>query len=94
MSPSKRKSDIPETISRIVLKLLAKTVESEINIQTFKFLMILVNRDRIFLYDAIANYYLKLVYIFANTMNTMGFNFWLFVKRSSILDCWFLRYKS
>ena len=47
-------------------ELLAKTVESKINIQTFKFLMILVNRDRIFLYNAIANYYLKLVYELAS----------------------------
>lgn len=47
-------------------KVLAKTVESEINIQTFKFLLILVDRNRIFLFDAIANYYLKLVYKLAS----------------------------
>ena len=47
-------------------ELLAKTVESKINVQTFKFLMILVNRDRIFLYKAIAKYYLKLVYELAS----------------------------
>ena len=43
-------------------EILAKTLESQINTETFKFLMILVNRNRINLLEAIINIYLELVY--------------------------------
>lgn len=43
-------------------EILAKTLQSQINTETFKFLMVLVNRDRINLLDAIINNYLELVY--------------------------------
>ena len=43
-------------------KILEKTVKSQINTETFKFLMVLVERDRINLLDAVINDYLELVY--------------------------------
>ena len=43
-------------------EILAKTLKSQINTETFKFLMVLVNRDRISLLGAIINTYLELVY--------------------------------
>ena len=43
-------------------KLLAKTIQSQINAETFKFLMVLINRDRINLLNAIITNYLELVY--------------------------------
>jgi F-type H+-transporting ATPase subunit delta len=41
---------------------LTKTLESELNTDTFKFLMILVNRDRINLLKEVITKYLELVY--------------------------------
>jgi len=43
-------------------EVLAKTLKSQINTETFKFLMVLVNRDRINLLSAVINNYLELVY--------------------------------
>jgi F-type H+-transporting ATPase subunit delta len=43
-------------------EVLAKTLKSQINTETFKFLMILVNRDRINLLSSIIARYLELVY--------------------------------
>jgi len=43
-------------------EVLAKTLESQINTETFKFLMILVNRNRINLLESVINNYLELVY--------------------------------
>jgi F-type H+-transporting ATPase subunit delta len=43
-------------------KILEKTVKSQINTETFKFLMVLVNRRRINLLRAVINNYLELVY--------------------------------
>ena len=43
-------------------EILAKTLKSQINTETFKFLMVLVNRNRINLLNAIINNYLELVY--------------------------------
>ena len=43
-------------------KILEKTLKSQINTETFKFLMVLVDRDRINLLTAIIQNYLKLVY--------------------------------
>jgi len=43
-------------------EILAKTLKSQINVETFKFLMVLVDRDRINLLGAIINTYLELVY--------------------------------
>ena len=43
-------------------EILAKTLKSQINTETFKFLMVLVERDRINLLSAIINTYLELVY--------------------------------
>ena len=42
--------------------ILTKTLKSQINSETFKFLMVLVNRDRINLLGAVINTYLELVY--------------------------------
>jgi F-type H+-transporting ATPase subunit delta len=42
--------------------ILEKTVKSQINTETFKFLMVLVNRGRINLLRAVINNYLELVY--------------------------------
>ena len=43
-------------------EVLVKTLESQINAETFKFLMVLVDRDRINLLNSIINNYLELVY--------------------------------
>jgi F-type H+-transporting ATPase subunit delta len=43
-------------------EILAKTLKSQINTETFKFLMVLVNRDRINLLSSVINCYLELVY--------------------------------
>jgi len=43
-------------------EILAKTLKSQINTETFKFLMVLVDRDRINLLTAVINNYLELVY--------------------------------
>ena len=43
-------------------EILEKTIKSQVNTETFKFLMVLVERDRINLLRAIINNYLELVY--------------------------------
>ena len=43
-------------------EVLSKTLKSQVNTETFKFLMVLVDRDRINLLPAIINNYLELVY--------------------------------
>jgi len=43
-------------------EILSKTLKSQINAETFKFLMVLVNRDRINLLSVIIARYLELVY--------------------------------
>ena len=43
-------------------EILAKTLKSQINTETFKFLMVLVERDRINLLNAVIANYLELVY--------------------------------
>lgn len=43
-------------------EILDKTIKSQINAETFKFLMVLVERDRINLLRAVINSYLALVY--------------------------------
>jgi len=43
-------------------EILTKTLDSQVNIETFKFLMVLVNRDRINLLKSIIENYLELVY--------------------------------
>lgn len=43
-------------------EVLAKTLQSQVNTETFKFLMILVNRDRISLLKSVITNYLELVY--------------------------------
>jgi F-type H+-transporting ATPase subunit delta len=43
-------------------EILAKTLKSQINSETFKFLMVLVERDRINLLSAVINSYLELIY--------------------------------
>jgi F-type H+-transporting ATPase subunit delta len=43
-------------------EVLTKTLQSQINTETFKFLMVLVNRDRINLLKAVITNYLELVY--------------------------------
>jgi F-type H+-transporting ATPase subunit delta len=43
-------------------EILAKTLKSQINTETFKFLMVLVDRDRINLLSAVIDNYLELVY--------------------------------
>ena len=43
-------------------EVLAKTLKSQINTETFKFLMVLVDRDRINLLNSVINNYLELVY--------------------------------
>lgn len=42
--------------------ILEKTLKSQINIETFKFLMVLIDRDRINVLTTIINKYLELVY--------------------------------
>jgi len=43
-------------------EILTKTLQSQVNTETFKFLMVLVNRDRINLLESIITNYLELVY--------------------------------
>jgi F-type H+-transporting ATPase subunit delta len=43
-------------------EILTKTLQSQLNAETFKFLMVLVNRDRINLLKSIISNYLELVY--------------------------------
>ena len=43
-------------------EVLAKILKSQLNIETFKFLMVLVDRDRINVLSTIVNNYLELVY--------------------------------
>ena len=43
-------------------EILTKTLESQINTETFKFLIILINRNRINLLESVINNYLELVY--------------------------------
>mmetsp|Transcript_31687 Transcript_31687/g.52902 ORF Transcript_31687/g.52902 Transcript_31687/m.52902 type:complete len:188 (-) Transcript_31687:4146-4709(-) len=43
-------------------EILAKTLKSQINTETFKFLMVLVERDRINLLSAVITNYLELIY--------------------------------
>nr|YP_009687856.1 CF1 delta subunit of ATP synthase [Haslea nusantara]QDX17445.1 CF1 delta subunit of ATP synthase [Haslea nusantara] len=43
-------------------EILTKTLQSQINTETFKFLMVLVSRDRINLLESIITNYLELVY--------------------------------
>ncbi len=43
-------------------EVLTKVLESQVNTETFKFLLVLVNRDRINLLSSIINNYLELVY--------------------------------
>jgi F-type H+-transporting ATPase subunit delta len=43
-------------------EILTKTLESQVNTETLKFLMVLVNRDRINLLQSIIDNYLELVY--------------------------------
>ena len=47
-------------------ELLEKTLKSELNTETFKFLLVLVNRDRINLLEAVIDSYLQLVYRLAS----------------------------
>jgi len=42
--------------------ILSKTLKSQVNTETFKFIMVLVNRDRINLLSSVINNYLELVY--------------------------------
>ena len=42
--------------------ILTKTLKSEVNHETFKFLMVLVNRDRIHLLPAVVTNYIELIY--------------------------------
>ena len=61
-------SELMEYLTSPVVKqeakreILTKTLKSEINTETFKFLMVLVERDRINLLNAVINTYLELVY--------------------------------
>ena len=43
-------------------EILAKTLKSQINTETFKFLMVLIERDRINLLNSVINSYLELIY--------------------------------
>jgi len=43
-------------------EILTKTLQSQVNAETFKFLMVLVNRDRISLLKSVISNYLELVY--------------------------------
>ena len=43
-------------------EILTKTLKSQVNAETFKFLMVLVNRERIYLLEAVITNYLELVY--------------------------------
>jgi F-type H+-transporting ATPase subunit delta len=61
-------SDLTDYLNSPVVKksakceILEKTIKSQINTETFKFLMVLVKRDRINLLRAVINNYLELVY--------------------------------
>lgn len=61
-------SELTEYLTNPVVKqeakreIIAKTLKSQINTETFKFLMVLVDRDRINLLSAIIENYLNLVY--------------------------------
>ena len=61
-------SELTEYLSSPVVKqeakreILSKTLKSQINTETFKFLMVLVERDRINILSAIIENYLELVY--------------------------------
>jgi len=61
-------SDLTDYLNSPVVKtsakceILEKTIKSQINTETFKFLMVLVERDRISLLRAVINNYLELVY--------------------------------
>ena len=44
------------------MEILTKTLKSQLNTETFKFLMVLVERDRINLLTAVIDSYLELVY--------------------------------
>lgn len=52
----------PVVSSQAKTDILTKLLKSQINTETFKFLMILVKRDRIDLLSSIVNSYLELVY--------------------------------
>jgi F-type H+-transporting ATPase subunit delta len=64
----KEASELTEYLTNPVVKqeakreVLAKTLKSQINTETFKFLMVLVDRDRINLLSAVIDNYLELVY--------------------------------
>lgn len=47
-------------------EILTKILKPNLNTETFKFLMVLVNRDRINLLNAVIDNYLKLVYQLAS----------------------------
>jgi len=47
-------------------EILEKTLKSELNTETFKFILVLVNRDRINLLDSVIDSYLQLVYRLAS----------------------------
>jgi F-type H+-transporting ATPase subunit delta len=47
-------------------EILEKTLKSELNTETFKFLLVLVKRDRINLLDSVIDSYLQLVYRLAS----------------------------
>ena len=47
-------------------EILEKTLKSELNTETFKFLLVLVNRDRINLLESVIDSYLQLVYRLAS----------------------------
>ncbi len=61
-------SELTEYLNNPVVKqeakreILAKILESQINDETFKFLMVLIDRDRINLLNAVITNYLELVY--------------------------------
>lgn len=61
-------SELTEYLNNPIVKqeakreVLSKTLKSQINTETFKFLMVLVERDRINVLRAIINSYLELVY--------------------------------
>jgi len=61
-------SELTEYLNNPIVKkeakreILAKTLKSQINTETFKFLMVLVERDRINLLSSVISNYLELVY--------------------------------
>jgi F-type H+-transporting ATPase subunit delta len=54
-------------------EILAKTLKSQINTETFKFLMVLVKRDRINLLSSVINSYLELIYQTASIKTASAF---------------------